>query len=151
MPGRRPTPVVDLYPDQPGPKQSPFGLGGVGRLFVFASNRNQCSFLVDDLPELAALDRVFPMGYSTLFVVQKVAAFRLGDDGAVLEDLEIPSVLRMQEQYAVLPHPQALLIGGGGLEQIEGDFARARARAVEACPKARAVVVGVVTDVLSWH
>lgn len=156
MTRRRAPSLVDLSPDQPGPKASPFELGGVGRLFVVASNRNQCSFLVDDVPSgpdaLCDLERVFPMGYCTLFVLQKVAAIRVDDHGHMTEDHDIPLVLQSQSRYAVLPHPDFVRIGGAFLDFVDADFASVRDQARDRCHTGKCpLVIAVVTDEFSWH
>lgn len=149
-------PLVDVYPDEPG-RASPFDPGGVGRLFVHLSNRNQCSYLMDRLPGggpegMDRLGRAFPMGYSTLFVLQKVCAVARDRDGVLTEDRPVPEHLRTQPAYAVLVHPRWSAIGGSAMVARDLALGEALEQARGLCNEpGRSVVVAIVTDEISWH
>ena len=150
MTASRIPPLVDLFPDTKGPRLSPFEPGGVGKLFIHVSNRNQCSYLFDALPVgfegMKQLDRAFPIGYATLYVLKKVCVV-----GKVHES-RIPASLKEAEAYSLLVDPRVSAIGSSALVSEEYSYEKAREVARDLSNRAEcSVVVATLIESMSWH
>lgn len=148
-------PIVDVTPGEPG-ERDPFARGGHGHTFYLLSNRNQVSTLVDEATrgpvDFITLTKIFPMGYATLFVLEKRLAYALDGKGHIVVDAPRR---RLDEhdgaRFAIVPHPSVVGVGGHFFDDAPSDAtARLRAKALAKETRGPVVVARVIRSE-SWH
>ena len=141
---------VDMYPEEEGTRRVAFEPGGVGDFFVHASNRNQCSYLMESLPSgygaMERFERAFPIGYSILVLLQKVCV--VGRE----HESRIPAALRQADNYAVLIDPRKSAIGGSALVSKESSYRVAKDVAHRLSIRTKcSTVVAIIVERIPWH
>ncbi len=153
---------IDLFPQESPRGVSPMAPGGIGQHFMYWSNRNVCTLLYaprEFTPELwARLTAEQPMGYSTMFILEKVGECgRAGNRRP--SDREIRMARHAAEQqpapakYCAFIDPAYVNVGGGALcerhPRAEDAYDDARA-IVREHSKVRVLTCRVVSSE-SWH
>lgn len=127
------------------PRCSPMDPGGIGRLFVYITNRNHCTYVFDARPMDRVfhdmLDATFPTGYAQLFVLEKI------DPGVVL-----PAIPGMNRPFYVFQDPARTNVGLGATISFHPDTHAAAVAAKEHRAKTHvATIVVRVHGGITWH
>lgn len=150
-------PFFDLFPEDG--LTHPFGDSGEGLRFVYLSNRNTVSHLIAEHregPEFgqALLHRV-PMGYSTLFVLRKLACFsrlKPGEASPYRGASKPIQIRSLSPSFAVLHDPRRTSIGGQNMVHPIATMAECKERAREITAKTGVRTLAVVVEESwSWH
>ena len=138
------------------PRISPFDSGGQGLFFVYLSNRNHCSFLFS--PEFVThffqedLYNFFPMGYSTLFLLEKLFLISSGKKAAGDFSALLKNRQTTKGNFAVVKDPATALTGGSAISGKYNDIYKAiKSARIKMEKQGASFVVARILDSYSWH
>ncbi|PKL80563.1 MAG: hypothetical protein CVV27_00150 [Candidatus Melainabacteria bacterium HGW-Melainabacteria-1] len=137
----------NLFPEDFPSQLKPFDPGGGGAWFAYVSNRNQatCLFAPRPLDELMrALNKALPVGYATLFLLEKVLVHRPGEP--------TPALPPAGFAYGVFLGPEQAHVGSSAMLCESVSLEEADAAAAEYCRMQQmpAMVVRIV-EILPWY
>ena len=136
---------ADLFPEDPPPRLRPFDPGGEGLYFVYLTNRNECSCLhlprPVDRAYLDLLDAHFPMGYSTLFVLEKLS----------IERPEPRLLVPPERQFCLFADPEATSLGSGATLSTHVSHEDAVAELQREALAGRRCLITRIIECSSWH
>lgn len=137
---------VDMFPDDPKPRRTPMDGGGKGSYFVYLTNRNQCSYLFSpraiDNAFFEAASLQFPMGYSTLFVLELLSSSKVDRS---------ESLSPRTPEFCVFTDPARTNMGSGATRSFHPTHEEAIAEVQRLRKESIRAVTTRVIDRMSWH